>query len=76
MTTRTRPYCVYCGAERDLTLSALVPDGTLYPGVQRMCANSEACQKRIHDKYHAEVRAPECQHCGWRTFTAWPATDA
>lgn len=63
MPVKTRPYCVYCGATADLILSALIPDGTLYPGVQRMCADDQACHLRIHVKYHAEVRAPECGYC-------------
>lgn len=76
MPVQTRPYCVYCGATAALTPSAIVPDGTLYPGVQMMCANGEACGLRIHEQYHAEARAPECHYCGQPLTGAARPSDA
>lgn len=63
MPAHQRATCVYCGHGRDLTPSCLVPDGTLYPGVQMMCASAEACHLRIHVKYHDGPAWPECVYC-------------
>jgi hypothetical protein len=63
--TKIKPHCVYCGAEEDLKPSEMVPDDTLYPGVQLMCKSHEGCLKRIHDKYHIDETefSPDCEHC-------------
>lgn len=60
-----KPHCVYCGATDNLMPSSQVPDGTLYPGTQRMCKSTDGCILRIHGKFHGKDYgpSPDCPHC-------------
>lgn len=56
--------CVYCHCgDGKLTPSGMVPDDTVYPGVQMICADGDACIRRIHDRFHQQHPSPECEHC-------------
>ena len=55
--------CVYCGDAAELVTSEVVPDGTLYPGVQMMCLDHGGCLHRIHVQFHQALDCPDCEHC-------------